>query len=379
MRIETERTFRVPRLAWAPTIRLILIVFGVWILLGVFFGFQLYLNGRSPALGQSLAYSVRRYLVYALLTFPILWLCRRFPIGSGRWNVSVPVHAAGLGVFIILYAALRLLTAPAVNPETLEKLPASLETAKVLVRSNLFEEFWMYTSIVFVVLGVQSYRQVRERELREADLKRQMAEYELQILKLQLHPHFLFNTLNGISALMSKDVKTARDMLVRLSELLRTALAHTSDKEVSLREELEFVRAYLELEQMRLGERLTIELKIDPDTLEARVPNMLLQPLVENAIRHGVAAVRSGGKVDMAAARVDDRLRITIGNDGPPLTSTSQRKTGSGTGLSNTRARLRQLYGDSYQLHLADRARGGVELRLDIPFRDSPPAQGSQT
>jgi two-component system, LytTR family, sensor kinase len=263
------------------------------------------------------------------------------------------------------------LTLSVVNWPTLESVPSSVETAKLVIRSSLFEQFWMYSSMVTAILAIQHYQQFRQRERREAELKRQMAEYELQVLKLQLHPHFLFNTLNGIATLMLRDVKAARDMLVRLSELLRIALARSADNEVSLRDELEFVKAYLELEKMRFGERLIVLLGIEPATLDAQVPNMIIQPLVENAIQYGIAQVRGGGTIMLETARQGGRLRIRIVNDGPLSANGPHPMKGSGIGLGNTRARLGHLYGEDYRLQIMSRPEGGVELHLQIPFHGS--------
>ena len=360
---------------------LVLAVFGIWILLGILLGIQVYLNGpgmgRSLPLGSAVEMCVRRYLVYALLTFPVLSLCRRFPFTSDRWIAPLAAHGMGVVAFTVLYAAIRIVTGSVVNAKTQERMSISMETAESLIRSSLFEQFWMYTSIVTAALAIQYYREFRQRELRETELKRQMAEHELQVLKLQLHPHFLFNTLNGISTLMARDVKTAREMIVRLSELLRIALSHSADNEISLRDELEFVKAYLDLEQMRFGERLRVRLEIDPATLEAQVPSMLIQPLVENAIQYGIAEIRSGGKLELATDCDDGKLRVRIVNDGPLQTMGPHRVRGSGIGLSNTRARLWQLYGDAYRLQMVNRPGGGVALQLEIPLRTSgKPAAG---
>ena len=358
---------------------LVLAVLGIWLLLGSFLGIQVYLNGpatgRELSLASAVGMCVRRYLIYAFLTFPVLTLCRRFPFTSERWIVPLAVHGVGAVAFTVLYTAIRLITGSVVNAETLERVPSSLATARDLIRSSLFEQFWMYTSIVTAALAVQYYRQFRLRELRETELKRQMAEHELQVLKLQLHPHFLFNTLNGISTLMARDVKTAQEMLVRLSELLRVALSHSADNEVSLRDELEFVKAYLELEQMRFGERLKVQLDIDAATLVARVPNMLIQPLVENAIQYGIAEIRSGGNLELTTDFKDGKLRIQIVNDGPLHAVPSNPVRGSGIGLGNTRLRLWQLYGDAYRLHMMKRPGGGMALQLEIPFRASGSAE----
>lgn len=359
---------------WRKKLRIGLAVLGIWILLGVALGLQLYANYHSEGrmtLGEALNYAVRRYAIYALLTVPIVWLCRRYPLPSRTWGRSVLAHLGGLIGFIFAYTGLRLVVSPPMDARTLKVLPVTWETTAALLRSNVFDHFWMYGSIVTVILAYQYYSKLRQRELREAQMQQQLAEYELQILKLQLHPHFLFNTLNGISTLMARDVKAAREMLLRLSDLLRIALSHTRDKEVSLREEMEFVEAYLQLEQMRFGERLKVKLNIHPDTLDARVPNMILQPLVENAIHHGVAVVRSGGTIELGTSLANGLLRIGITNDGPPERSNGERPGRPGIGLGNTRARLWQLYGDTYQLSISNRPEGGVQLLLEIPFRVS--------
>lgn len=359
------------QLRYAAAARLVLIVCGIWMMLGLFMGVQIYLNALGSERNVSIAWafsdSIRRYLIYGLLTFPVLWLCRRFPLESGRWRESLAVHAVACGAFVLVYAIIR--SATAVDPDTMKRFPLSIQSGLSIARRTLYEQSWMYSSIVTVILTFQSYQKIRQREIEEADLKRRLSEYELQILKLQLHPHFLFNTLNSISVLMTRDVKTAREMLGRLADLLRIALAHTRDKEVPVGEELAFIQLYLELEQMRLGDRLHVEMRIDPEALEARVPNMLLQPLVENSIRHGVAAIRSGGRVDVTVARVNDSLRIEIVNDGPPFAEDLPPEQGRGTGLSNSRARLRQLYGDRWTLSLSNRTPGGVAMRLEIPFQ----------
>ena len=357
--------------------RLVLIVFGVWLVLGVFMGLQFYFNanaaGGSVELWPAIRTSIQNFLILALLTFPVLWLCRRHPPTRKRWLTALSAHTAGFVLFVILFAAIRMISGTAVNRVTLERLPVSLETWTSLVRSSLFEMFTRYASIAIAALALQYARQCRQREVLEAEMKQQMAEYELQVLKLQLQPHFLFNAMNGISTLMTRDVATARRMLVRLSELLRMALSQSSANEVSLREEMEFVKAYLEIESMRFGQRLRVDIQIDQASLEALVPNMIIQPLVENGIRYGIARHRGGGTLALTTSRTRDRLHIRIANDGPAEAAAKGPLNGSGVGLGNARARLRQLYGDDYRCQLLERPRGGAELHLDIPFRGAPP------
>ena len=361
----------------APIVRLVLTVTGVWVVLGAFMGLQFYLNGtsggRAVELGPALSTSIQKYLIFAALTFPLLWLCRRFPPSKARWGAVLMAHTAGLALFIGGFATIRMFSGTAVSRVTFERLPISLETWMALVRSNLFELFTMYCSIATTALALQYARQCRQREVLEAEMRRQMAEYELQVLKRQLQPHFLFNAMNGISTLMTRDVPTAREMLVRLSELLRMALSRSTATEVSLRDELEFVRAYLEIEGMRFGRRLQIEIRVDDAALDALVPHMIIQPLVENGIHYGIARVRGGGTLELSTACSRERLHIRIVNDGPRGSLEEGAQQGSGVGLGNARARLRQLYGEDYQLRLLDRPHGGAELQLEIPLRGVPP------
>ena len=354
--------------------RFVAITFAAWTAFGLLLGFQAYVNassGGTVLLSQALRFALTRCWIYAALTPPIFWLTRRYPFSAETWPRSAAVHALTFLAYDAAYVLLRLAFWPPVNTATLQPVARSLESTWALTRSSVADQLWMYGSIVAVALTIQYYQEFRRRQLREADLKARVAEYELQILKLQLHPHFLFNTLNGISALMERDVKTAREMMLRLSDLLRIALSHTSAKEVSLREELDFIEAYLAIEQMRFGPRLQVRMQIDPETFDARIPNMILQPLVENAVRHGIADRRAGGAIEVASVRQNGKLLITISNDGPQAINQPIEGGSSGLGLGNTRARLLQLYGTAYNLKINGRPQGGVDVRLEIPFHET--------
>jgi sensor histidine kinase YesM len=234
----------------------------------------------------------------------------------------------------------------------------------------VYDQFHTYVLIYWAMLGVAHAldyrRQSRERALRTSQLEARLAQTQLQMLKLQMHPHFLFNTLNSISALIHTDVELADRMVARLGDLQRLALQHFGAEEVPLREELEFLLSYLEIEQARLGPRLGFDLDVEPGTEEARVPNLLLQPLVENAIRHGVGALPGPGRVEVRARRETGRLHLEVRDTGPGLSSGEPEE---GVGLSNTRARLGRLYGDEYQFELADGPGGGAVVRVVIPYR----------
>ncbi|MFW6085154.1 MAG: sensor histidine kinase, partial [Gemmatimonadota bacterium] len=195
----------------------------------------------------------------------------------------------------------------------------------------------------------------------------------LSALEMQLHPHFLFNTLHAISTLMHRDVEAADRMLARLSDLLRLTLENAGTQEVLLKEELDFLEQYLEIERTRFGDRLMVDVEVDPATLDARIPNLILQPLVENAVRHGVAPRADPGWIGIRAARHDGELRVTIEDDGPGLPEADAdglTPAGAGVGLANCRARLEQLYGDRGRLDLRSSPAGGLLVSLRIPYRD---------
>ena len=189
---------------------------------------------------------------------------------------------------------------------------------------------------------------------------------------MQLYPHFLFNTLHAISVLMDDDVKGVRRMIARLSELLRLTLESVGQQEVSLRQELDALERYLEIEQIRFQDRLTVRLAIAPETLDACVPNLVLQPIVENAIRHGIAPRSSAGRIEIRAERRDGMIELQVIDDGPGLRLCDEEgaeELKEGIGLANTRARLLRLYGDEHRIEIKDADGGGLAVKLSIPFR----------
>ena len=208
-------------------------------------------------------------------------------------------------------------------------------------------------------------------ELASSQLEAKLAQTQLQVLKMQLHPHFLFNTLNAISALIHQDVELADRMIARLGDLLRTTLDNANQQEVPFKQELGFIQPYLEIEKARLGPRLTVDLEIDPAVLDALVPNLILQPLVENAIRHGIASRIEPGRVEISSSRGPDGrfLQLEIKDDGRGVDSDSEVKTRRGVGLTNIRARLEQLYGTEHRFTFENQAAGGVRVQISLPFR----------
>ena len=298
--------------------------------------------------------------VWALISFATFALSRRFRVDRKPRVVAIVVHTITGAILascevLIAYYGMQLLgwsTDASFAATFLDAYPANIIY------------YWL---LVGVGHGLEYYRFYRQREAQAAQLTARLARSELEMLKSQLHPHFLFNTLHAISALMHRDVKAADRMIARLSELLRMSLDYSGTQEVSLQEELAFLEPYVEIERIRLGERLTVEYDIQPGVLDACVPHMLLQPLVENAIRHGIAPRAQPGIIRIRARGRRDMLDIEVVDDGrgmPP-----GRSANGGVGLANTRARLEQLYGDDFNFEPRNGAGGGFRVALTIPYR----------
>jgi LytS/YehU family sensor histidine kinase len=224
-----------------------------------------------------------------------------------------------------------------------------------------------YWAILGIGYGRQYYRKYRDREIEAAQLEAQLTQAQLQALKMQLHPHFLFNTFNTISSLMHRNVDDADRVLARLGDLLRYSLHNVGVQEVALREELEFLQRYLEIEQTRFEDRLRVRISVDPDALDCKVPNLILQPLVENAVRYAVATQSSGASVEIAAHLVDGKLRMSVADDGPGLPADFNATVDEGIGLRTSRERLQQLYGDRHDFVLRNKSPRGLEVSVTIP------------
>jgi LytS/YehU family sensor histidine kinase len=225
-----------------------------------------------------------------------------------------------------------------------------------------------YWGIVIVDHAIDYYRKYQERELRASQLEAQLVASELQVLKLQLHPHFLFNTLNTISALIHESPEEADEMISQLGDLLRVTLETVHVHEVPLTQELDFLKHYLAIEQTRFQDRLRITMSIEPETLDAMVPNLILQPLVENSIRHGIALRPEARSIEIKSWQDNGTLRLRVADDGPGLSS-DKLLLKEGVGLTTTRQRLSSLYGTKHDFSLQNSPRGGLVVELTIPFK----------
>jgi LytS/YehU family sensor histidine kinase len=251
------------------------------------------------------------------------------------------------------------------NPENTLLLRQVL--ANSFVRENI--AFWC---LLAVVLSVEYYRGLREREMHSARLETRLAEARLDALSAQLHPHFLFNTIQGISTLIHRDPEAADAMLAGLSTLLRHTLQRAGGHEIPLAHELELLDLYLAIVRSRFGDRLTISTKVSPDLTDAMVPRFLLQPLVENALHHGIAQHAGAGQIDISAARDGDTLVLSVSDNGPGMQPGRKPFPKDGIGLANSRDRLAQLYGTEQSLELQSGETGGFRVTVRVPWHLAP-------
>lgn len=350
------------------------IIVGFWACFGALNGTQLVLSVRMEGMQipfwRAFGTDFLGWLIWIPATPIVLALGRRFPVERGSWWRVLPVHLVACVAISLAHSAFAALVYQWLLPFGPPRVPRPfLEMFTGRAMNQIHLDLLIYGAIIGVSYAVSYYFRYREREFRASQLETQLAQAQLQTLKMQLHPHFLFNTLNGIAGLVrdSKN-KAAVNMLAGLSDLLRYTLENAGKQEVPLKEELEFLELYLDIQQMRFSDRLKVEMRVEPEVFDAMVPNLILQPLVENAIRHGVSRRAGSGVVGIGARRDDGSLRICIYDDGVGLKRDDGTATVEGVGLSNTRARLSQLYGERQRFSLSDREGGGVEANLVIPF-----------
>lgn len=350
-----------------------LVIWAVWTLFGLFFTTQFVLQSQlwktQPPFWQILSWQLVSGYIWFALSPLILFLTNKFPFEAGRWKTSLAVHVVA-GVLVALGQQAidtYLLTKLGYPPG--REFTSFLEAYQFFVFLNLHLSILIYAGVVGIKSAYSYYQKYRERELQASQLEARLAQSRLQVLKMQLHPHFLFNTLNAISELIYKDPESADRMLTDLSDLLRLSFENLEVQEIPLKQELEFLEKYLEIEQMRFHDRLTVDMHIAPETLDASVPNMILQPLVENAIKHGIAPRSSGGRIDINAARSNGHLEISVNDDGLGVPFGDVENLPEGVGLSNTRRRLRHLYGEKHRFDLRKLDTGGLGVNLEIPFR----------
>ncbi len=325
-----------------------------------------------------------------LLTFQLAWWtpwiplvpliirnALRFPLEKQNWLRTLLIHAGFCIAFSLLHLTLYVTCVRLIGGDMWIKLAEKpgvpyfdvlwrILTNPFMVNFRL--RLLIYTIVVLVSLTINYYKKLQGHELELTRLEKQLADAQLQALKMQLHPHFLFNTLNSVSALMYKDVAAAEEMILKLTNFLHMTLESSGAQEVTLQKELDFLNYYLQIEQIRFQDRLAIEMEIDPATLDARVPNLIMQPIVENAIRHGIATRSEQGHIEIRTGKSNGHLQLQVQDNGPGL-GTEYEDVREGVGLSNTRMRLQQIYGDDFRFDLSNAPEGGVIATLELPFQ----------
>jgi two-component system, LytTR family, sensor kinase len=356
---------RVARIA-----RAYLFSIGIWSALSLLTGWNYLVFDQSAnihsTLSDMLILAEARGFAYALLTPPIFFIVGHFSFGPGsRWR-SVVAYVVGAAPFMLICADIRWFICPPWSASESRFLTRDSTSPLQLVHDGFADLFYIYGALVLAAHAYNYFERVRNEELERSKIQEALAESELQALKMQIHPHFLFNTLHGISTLIDSDKRSAQAMIVKLSNLLRIALEHSGSDLIPLEEELKFAGEYLDIEQMRFGSRLKVTRSIHPGTLRCLVPQLILQPLVENAIRHGIASSREKGWIEIAARETDRRLELSVRNS-----VGGHRPKGSGLGLSNTRARLRYFYADEASLIFSVDADQTATALLVVPYFES--------
>ncbi len=323
--------------------------------------------------------NVAQILVWALLGFGLLALARRFPVEGFHWRNwrVLGIHLGScllatltglLLIFLVAMAFYRLERGTLLD----WRIQESFRNPRFWVnyKDFLFRYFHSYYLVTLALVSayhmVMAHRRFKRRELEAAQLEKAFVQAQNQALRMQMQPHFLFNTLNSISALIHLDPETADRMIARLGDLLRLSLEQSGQQEVTLSQEAQFLERYLAIERIRFQDRLTIGLQIPEDLKAARVPSFVLQPLVENAIKHGVGASAEGGHIAVRARRDDGMLCLEVQDDGPGFVTTP--RLGHGIGTANTRQRLQLLYGDQQSFELLSIPGKGTLARVRLPL-----------
>ena len=363
---------RIPSVRWGP---LWALSFALWTVEGLFGAasevMDVVVRGRIDAAAwEVFVWEISSAYAFAILTPLLVHFTLRFRFTLSRWSASLGLHLVAMLVFSLAHVGLMVAARKAVY-----RIAGAVYTYDPLgfaLPYELFKDVLTFWMLVGLVYGFDYYRKYRERELQSAQLQRQLAQARLKNLTNQLQPHFLFNTLNTISAIMHEDVEAADRMIAGLSDLLRLAMEKDDRSEVPLHEEIETLKVYLDIMQARFHDRLTFDLDIDPDAQSACVPPLLLQPLVENAIKHGVGTRLTGGRVRVGATKDGGVVRLYVEDDGPGVATSNRELLTKGMGLSSTVERLEQLYGPDHRFSIENNPTAGLRVVVELPYRPSP-------
>ena len=357
-------------------------IYGAWGLLGLFISVQNYVlrlqMSRPISFTYALALGLGNCLLWAAATPFILYLIRRFKLERPLWIRHALIHllaslTLSFSISIVHHFLMYLAFPPASG--------SGFNVLSTLQETFAFFDYWLliYWVIVLCIHATEFYGRFREKDMKASLLETQLAQAQLTALRTQLNPHFLFNTLHAISALMYRDVSAANRMIAQLSDLLRLTLEIGGVQEVSLKQEIDFLERYLEIQRARFSDRMSVEFRVDPETLDALVPNFVLQPLVENAIRHGIAPRIAPGHIIISARREGGDVHLEVRDDGSGFPANWSPRYREGVGLRNTRGRLKHLYGAKHRFELWNAAEGGAVATVVVPFKAAESAEEAAT
>ena len=373
---ETDQDFASEALTipwWQRRWMRVALVAAIWTFIGIVFTLQGYFTSyrseRPQPFRESLYMQMTWAYLFALATPLVLWATAKLPLERNNWIRSALLH---IPISIVLSGILTALGRVLIwlNYGYRWGKPLTFESVIRFVIGNLCEGIAIYMLIALTGYAYSYYRRYMAGQLRTLQLESQLSQAQLEALKMQLHPHFLFNTLHSISALLHRDTQSARQMITRLGDFLRLTLENSGSQEVTLQQEMEFLSCYLEIERIRFQDRLVTRINVSQQTLDAKVPNLILQPIVENAIRHGIAPRSTPGLIEIEANQRNGTLRIQIRDNGPGLSEhrTPENLFKKGLGLANTETRLERLYGAAHVFDLRNNPDGGLVVTLEIPF-----------
>lgn len=345
---------------------------GLWAGIGLILSIEVYFNVRSTRTDVSFLEVAEaqyaRALLWAFLAPAVLWLRTKVPLSLGYWVGGIAFHAILSFLIMAGYYLLRL-------GYVLVSEGESLSGFWTVALDNFFGrnliDMVFYWGVMGCGFSFEIYRKYKNEQVKAAQLESRLIETELKVLRQQMHPHFLFNTMNTIAVLVrERRNEEAVNLIARFSTLLRMSLEGARVHEVTLRQEMDFLARYVEIQQARFADRLTVRTTISPEALEARIPNLLLQPIVENAILHGIAPKNSPGVVEVTGEVCDGRLYLKVRDDGPGFTPAGPGRGGrEGIGLANTRERLDKIYGAKSELRLQSEQGKGTTVTIILPFQ----------
>ena len=327
---------------------------------------------QSERMSVSVVAALMRFIPWLILTPIIIWTCSHYTLDRVNWKKSLGVYfglclisLALVGVFVWLSPPLST-PMPPPNPAT--TAANDLRNTLFVVLRRITYQIPTFCGLVAIAHALRYYERAKDRERRGLELQASLAQARLQALRMQMNPHFLFNTLNSIASLVQEDAQKAEEMIESLSELLRLSLRTTERQEVTIREELQFLDRYLHIEKTRFGDRLQIERAIAPETLNAMVPILILQPLVENAVKHGIETQIAPGLICLEIRRMDEKLVCKVTDNGRNPGPSAGGELKEGIGLGNTRSRLKELYGDQSVMKVGFGRGTGFTAEIHIPW-----------